>query len=165
MITIRVCGLAGIEKHRDSGAEHMVSILARGFEAHSIRPDWIDADKHHAFFFADVEHDWHPEAPTLADVERLVALATELAGPGSSGRFLIHCTAGISRSTAAALIFFCVHLGPGEEERAMRLVAESSDSPMVWPNSLMVKYADRVLQRDGRMARAVDKWVQSCGLW
>jgi len=67
---------------------------------------------------------------------------------------LIHCWAGISRSTAAAFITLCA-LNPNVEElkvaRALRRA-----SPTAYPNRLLVALADETLSRDGRMMAAVE---------
>jgi predicted protein tyrosine phosphatase len=65
---------------------------------------------------------------------------------------LIHCWAGISRSSAAAYAIACDR-NPGYE-------AEIADelrrrSPYVTPNKLMVKLADESLGRGGRMSEAI----------
>jgi len=67
---------------------------------------------------------------------------------------VVHCFAGISRSTAAAFILVCA-LAPDrrEEEIAGALRAAS---PFATPNRLLVSVADAVLRRDGRMLAAVD---------
>jgi predicted protein tyrosine phosphatase len=66
---------------------------------------------------------------------------------------LVHCWAGISRSTAAAYIMACDTLGPGcEDEVAWRLRAAS---PTAFPNRLMIELADTALGRRGFMARAI----------
>ena len=66
---------------------------------------------------------------------------------------LIHCYAGISRSTAAAYIAACA-LAPERDEaeiaRALRIA-----SPSATPNALFVSIADRLLGRDGRMVAAI----------
>jgi predicted protein tyrosine phosphatase len=66
---------------------------------------------------------------------------------------LVHCSAGISRSTAAAYIIACERMGTGSEEAcAVRL---RSAAPSATPNSLMVAIADEVLERGGRMVAAI----------
>jgi predicted protein tyrosine phosphatase len=68
---------------------------------------------------------------------------------------LIHCWAGISRSTAAAFISLCA-LNPETDEgslaQALRLA-----SPTATPNRRLVALADKVLARQGRMTAAVEK--------
>jgi predicted protein tyrosine phosphatase len=67
---------------------------------------------------------------------------------------LIHCWAGISRSSAAAFAIACDH-NPGYE----RAVADElrRRAAFVTPNRLMVELADNVLGRDGRMVDAIDR--------
>jgi predicted protein tyrosine phosphatase len=67
---------------------------------------------------------------------------------------LIHCWAGISRSSAAAFVIACDH-NPGYEwaiaDELRRRAA------FVTPNRLMVELADNVLGRNGRMVDAIDR--------
>jgi len=88
--------------------------------------------------------------PGRRHVEELLAFALrwERAAP-----MVIHCFAGISRSTAAAFIAACA-LAPERDEGdiASRLRAAS---PSATPNSRLVAVADRLLGRNGRMVRAV----------
>lgn len=68
---------------------------------------------------------------------------------------LIHCWAGISRSTAAAYISLCA-LNPDADElglaRALRLA-----SPTAYPNRRLVALGNSVLARSGRMVSAVEE--------
>jgi len=68
---------------------------------------------------------------------------------------LIHCYAGISRSTATAYITACAQ-NPhcDEEEIALALRAAS---PSASPNRRFVSLADAELGRSGRMVRAIEK--------
>jgi predicted protein tyrosine phosphatase len=66
---------------------------------------------------------------------------------------LIHCWAGISRSSAAAYAI-ASDRNPGfERDIAIELRRRS---PSATPNRLMVRLADDLLQRNGRMVDAVD---------
>ena len=66
---------------------------------------------------------------------------------------LIHCYAGVSRSTAAAFAVLCA-LAPtrSESELALRL---REASPSATPNARLVALADAALGRDGRMVAAI----------
>jgi predicted protein tyrosine phosphatase len=68
---------------------------------------------------------------------------------------VIHCYAGISRSTASAFAAVCM-LNPHRDEvsiaRQIRLV-----SPIAAPNRLIVALADKALGREGRMLHALDQ--------
>jgi predicted protein tyrosine phosphatase len=67
---------------------------------------------------------------------------------------LVHCWAGISRSTAAAYIAACA-INPDASELllARRLRAASKTAT---PNRLMIRLADAILERQGRMIAAIE---------
>lgn len=66
---------------------------------------------------------------------------------------LVHCLAGISRSTAAAYILACRAAGPGAESKIAARLRSASGSAT--PNALMVALADDILSREGRMVTAI----------
>ena len=66
---------------------------------------------------------------------------------------LIHCFAGVSRSTAAAFITACA-LNPAREEAQIARAIRSA-SPTATPNARLVAVADAMLERDGRMSAAI----------
>jgi predicted protein tyrosine phosphatase len=68
---------------------------------------------------------------------------------------LIHCWAGISRSTAAAFISLCA-LNPEADERSLARALRGA-SPTATPNPRLVALADKVLSRQGRMTSAVEQ--------
>lgn len=84
--------------------------------------------------------------PGEDDVRRLVAMAH---GLKDTDHVLIHCHAGISRSTAAAYIMACVTLGEGKEAHAWHKVLTARD--IAAPNKRMVRLADSVLMRGCKM--------------
>jgi len=67
---------------------------------------------------------------------------------------VIHCYAGVSRSTASAFAAACA-LNPHRDEMAIARQIRSA-SPIASPNRLIVSLADKALGRDGRMLRALD---------
>jgi predicted protein tyrosine phosphatase len=92
------------------------------------------------------------DGATEEDVLQIIQLAEQL--KSHSGTVLIHCEAGVSRSTAAALIIYACWLGLGREYEAMeRVMAKRS---IAIPNRRMVRLADSLLQREGRLLQARD---------
>ena len=84
-------------------------------------------------------------APSAAMLETILALR-------QTPTLLIHCFAGVSRSTAAAYVLACAKRPVGEEQA---LAAQlRSLCPEATPNALMVALADGILKRDGAMIRA-----------
>lgn len=88
--------------------------------------------------------------PSAADIAALL----DFAGGWDGGwPLLIHCWAGVSRSTAAAYVVACARSTPGREaDWADRL---RRAAPTATPNPLMIAHADRWLGRDGAMVRAI----------
>jgi predicted protein tyrosine phosphatase len=89
--------------------------------------------------------------PARAHVDALLDFSR---GWDTGQPMVIHCWAGISRSTASAFIILCDRLGPDREieiARAMRARA-----PHAQPNRLMISYADEALGRGGRMTAALN---------
>jgi predicted protein tyrosine phosphatase len=70
------------------------------------------------------------------------------------GPMVIHCWAGISRSTAAAFIGLCALNPATSEDLIARFLRETS--PTAYPNRLMIRLGDAALGRAGRMVAAVE---------
>ncbi len=127
----------------------VISLLDPHFTFPDLGPDY--AGKHLKLRFHDVHVAGDDEiAPSAAHVDRLIAFVKDL-GPDED--LLIHCRAGISRSTAAAFIAACL-LNPDVPERDLALALRRA-SPLARPNQVMVALADAALGRDGRMSHAI----------
>jgi predicted protein tyrosine phosphatase len=88
------------------------------------------------------------EYPCVDHAHAIIAFGREI--PRGS-RVLIHCWAGVSRSTAAAYVLACMHLSP---EEAMSLILNLRPGAM--PNRLLVRFSDKILGFEGRMVAAID---------
>lgn len=84
--------------------------------------------------------------PDTGTIEAILALRAE-------GTLLIHCFAGVSRSTAAAYILACAHRPTGEEAALAAFLRRGC--PEATPNALMVGLADDLLSRGGAMREAI----------
>jgi predicted protein tyrosine phosphatase len=82
------------------------------------------------------------------------ALVAELLAFGAQAPVLVvHCFAGVSRSTAAAYAIACQAAGPGQEAALARALRELSAAAT--PNPLVVALAEAALGRGGRMVEAI----------
>jgi predicted protein tyrosine phosphatase len=147
---IVVCSLrAAAEELARSGAAQAVSILASETE-HPTFPS-LRKDDHLRLTFHDVAAASPGlTAPSSNDMQKLLTFVRQW---NRSAPLLIHCWAGISRSTAAAYIATCL-LQPEQDEVDLAWDLRSA-SPSATPNPLLIALADEALGRDGRMRRAI----------
>ena len=83
--------------------------------------------------------------PQEAHIERALAFADTI----GEGSLLIHCHAGISRSSAIALAIIAKRLGPGKEKEAVKVLEKIN--PHARPNKSMVWFTDEILDRDMKL--------------
>jgi predicted protein tyrosine phosphatase len=149
---IRVCSLARLnETVTACRATHVVTLVRD--EARVFRPDGIRPENHLWLQMDDIAD---PIEGMIAPNEEHVAQLVEFVGRWKRTQpLVVHCFAGISRSTAAALIAACALFPERDEgEIALRLRAAS---PTASPNPRLVALADAHLKRNGRMVRAVSR--------
>ncbi|CAN0509714.1 unnamed protein product [Discosporangium mesarthrocarpum] len=121
----------------------------------------LPADHHLKLSFNDISMPMDGYvAPGEADVRTLVQFIQSWT---QDAPLLIHCWAGVSRSTAAAYIAQCV-LTPDADELALARELRAV-SPPATPNKLMVIHADLLLNRGGRMADAVASIGRGADAW
>lgn len=163
---LTVCGLDELRGHGDREVTHVLSILD---------PGWPDPAEEFAAYagrhrrltlrFHDVIGDLPGHEPPLPEhVEAVLRLGADLdeehgtegTGGAEAGEalrhLLVHCHAGISRSTAALAILLARKL-PGEEAAVFERIR--AIRPQAWPNSRMVAFADHQLGSRGRLVAAL----------
>jgi len=88
------------------------------------------------------------QRPVPADVAKIIEFGRDVGREG--GHLLVHCMAGISRSTAATLIVLATQSEPHEARALERMVTRNR--PISNPNDLMLQFADEQLGWDGALA-------------
>lgn len=92
----------------------------------------------------------------LATPELLKAILDFTAGLGEGDQLLVHCMAGISRSTATASAILYQHsLSIPEIEARVREVR-----PIAWPNTFMLGIYDQLLNANGSLKAMGDNWQE-----
>ena len=115
-------------------------------------PDSIEPRRHLRLAMNDISEPQPGLVPPAdSHVQQLIDF---VAGWNRQSPMLIHCWAGISRSTAAAFISLCA-LNPGIDETHIAQTLRAA-SPTATPNKRLVLLADGLLKRDGRMTGAVE---------
>jgi HEAT repeat protein len=100
--------------------------------------------------------------PSPGDVLKIVEFASLVAR--KDGDVLVHCHAGVSRSTAAALTVWAVLLGAEESSQELDVRAMSNvlaATPLARPNRWLVELADEILGREGKLVEIVEFMVYS----
>ena len=150
MPRLHVCSLALIDEMVvETGARSLVTLLSPGTKV--VRPAPIAPDRHLNIAMSDIVE---PQpGQVLPETPHLDALLDFVRAWDRREPMLIHCFAGVSRSTASAYIAACL-LAPhrDEHEIAQKLRAAS---PTATPNPRFVALADAKLGRGGRMNSAI----------
>lgn len=144
---VTICGIPELPQHAGASVTHVLSII----DTHEPRPSALDGYKnieHELIRFDDIVAEYPGfEACTQQHIEKLLGFG-ERVHARPDGHVLVHCHAGISRSTAAAAILMS-QFTPGNEEEAFLKLLELRKHG--WPNTRMIEFADRLLDRKGAL--------------
>jgi predicted protein tyrosine phosphatase len=148
--SIHVCSLSKIaDTVAATGASHLLTLINATTPVP--RPESVPAENHLFLGFNDITEPMEGMThPTLEHVKEVVAFAKSW---DREKPMVVHCFAGISRSTAAAYIIACV-LRPDLDEAELA-ASIRAQSPTATPNALLIRLADEYLGRDGRMIKAI----------
>ena len=142
------------------GATHVVTLLHNSERNQLFLPKSFDRSKWLFLEMDDVIHESAHAAPKKEQVERLLEWVKKLP---SDAHLVIHCYAGISRSTAAALAVKVQELGVDKVSEAIDwLLAER---PQACPNPVITKFADELLGADGKLHEAAEEVANAKLLW
>ena len=149
---IHVCSLAALpDTVKATGASHVLTVMANVAQVQ--RPESVLEANHLRVQMDDItEHMDGFLAPSDSHIEQVLNFVR---GWDRSAQLVIHCYAGISRSTASAFAAACL-LNPQRDEISIARQIRAA-SPIASPNRLIVSLADRALGREGRMLRALDE--------
>ena len=150
MPAVYVCPLSRLDEIvARSGASHVVTLINPGTPV--VRPASVAEDRH---LFIGVNDITDPiDGMILPDHDHLDRYLDFLRAWDRKRPMVIHCWAGVSRSTAGAFTALCLFRPDlSETVIAKRLRARS---PEATPNARLVALADARLGREGRMIEAI----------
>ncbi|MBA4387366.1 MAG: hypothetical protein C0404_05255 [Verrucomicrobia bacterium] len=167
-----MCGAADVEAYGGRGVTHLLSIDAPGYQTPT--PRWLKGPHKHVFFQDILSEDdavvLGRKAPSLEDVQAILDFGSDCIREGGQHEvhLLVHCAQGASRSPAAAFAIMALALGPGHEKEALDYVM--TRRRLAIPNRLVVRLADKLLDRKGKMVvalapvlkaanDAIDEWL------
>ena len=149
---LHVCSLAALpETVKATGASHILTVMANVDQVQ--RPASVLEVNHLRVSMDDITEEMDGFlAPSDEHIEKVLNFVR---GWDRSAPMVVHCYAGISRSTASAFAAACM-LNPHRDEIEIARQIRAR-SPIASPNRLIVSLADKALGRDGRMLRALDE--------
>lgn len=149
-----ICGIEELGGYCTVGVTHVLSILDPVFPDPAAFADF-GAHRRLALRFHDVIGErMGMIAPRIDDVERLLEFGREMTAAADAAPYLlVHCHAGISRSTASMYLLLAQSRPdlPADDV----LAAVRGIRPAAWPNMLLVEYGDALLGRDGELVAAL----------
>lgn len=149
-MSIIVCPLSRVPAlARDKNPSHVVSLLDPGTPFPELEGY---GDRHFRLAVHDIEDEF--DGLDAVCERRIGEIISLVADWPCQAPILIHCYAGISRSTATAYITACVQnpsADEGEIAQALRTASHIAS-----PNRRFIALADAVLGRNGRMSRAIE---------
>jgi predicted protein tyrosine phosphatase len=148
---IHVCSLARLhETVEETGALHVVTLLKQTDRVE--RPSSVAEANHLILGMDDIAVPM--DGYIIPAEEHVTRLIEFVRGWDRARPLVVHCFAGISRSTAGAYVAACA-LNPRRDEWAIARELRRA-SATASPNIRIVSLADRMLGRDGRMVAAIE---------
>jgi predicted protein tyrosine phosphatase len=152
---ITVCGLDELAKEASAGVTHVLSILDPGWPEPEILRNYGVHRRLRLHFHDVIEPLPGWIAPERWDVDLLLAFGRDVAetsGGIGGTHLLVHCHAGVSRSTAAAILILAQRHADRPADEALAEVARLR--PRAWPNLRMLELGDAALGRNGEIVAA-----------
>jgi predicted protein tyrosine phosphatase len=149
-----ICGIDELGMYSGAKVSHVLSILDPEWPVPEVFGTYGEHVKLELRFDDVIEDRGRVLAPQRFHVERLLEFGRELNhAPPSETHLLVHCHAGISRSSASLALL----AAQAEPERpAARIFADILEvRPQIWPNLRIIEMGDALLGRNGALVAAV----------
>lgn len=154
--TLTICGIDELAAQRSRDVSHVLSILDPELPEIETFQSYGEHHRTTLRFHDIIDPADKKILPAPEHVAAILQFGSDLApsiGSGGDGHLLVHCHMGVSRSTAAMLSLLAQACPEETEDRLFDRLRQIR--PQAWPNSLMVGYADDLLERDGRLIMAL----------
>jgi predicted protein tyrosine phosphatase len=127
---------------------HVVSLLDPGTKIPKVSVN------HHVEFFHDIEgpmaNFYRPQATHIANILEFIKTFSD------NDNILVHCHAGVSRSTAISILIFIQH-GISIEDAYEKVFRVRN---CMWPNSRIIQLGDELLNCEGKLLVYHKKWQE-----
>ena len=149
---ITVCGIDELAGHCSTGASHVLSILDPEFPVPEAFGTFGEHEKLELRFDDIIEDIAGQRPPNGDDVARILAFGRDLIAAPRPSHLLVHCHAGISRSTASMALIIAQTLPDAPAEAVLGLVHGIREK--AWPNLRLIELGDAQLRRGGTLVAA-----------
>lgn len=141
---ITICGIEELDGHCSTGASHVLSILDPDYPVPEAFGAFGEHQKLEVRFHDIVDDTPGLLAPQPEHVERILALGRDLlVEPSATAHLLVHCHAGISRSTASMALILAQAMPEQPAEAILALVHGMREK--AWPNLRVMEIGDAML--------------------
>jgi predicted protein tyrosine phosphatase len=154
---LTICGLQELGAFRNAAVTHVLSILDPNYPEPADFASYGPHERLTLRFDDIIDPAPGLVAPTREHIEQLLSFGEGLAASEGDplSHLLIHCHAGISRSTASMAILLTEARPHASEDDVFAHIREIR--PQAWPNSRMIMLADQLLGRRGRLVEALKR--------
>ena len=150
---ITVCGIEELAGHGTTGASHVLSILDPDHPVPEAFGAFGEHEKLEIRFHDIIDETPGLRMPQSEHVERILKLGRDLnAEPVATAHLLVHCHAGISRSTASMALILAQALPEQPAHTILALVHGIREK--AWPNLRLIEIGDAMLGRNGTLVEA-----------
>jgi predicted protein tyrosine phosphatase len=150
---ITVCGIGELEGHRTTRATHVLSILDPDYPVPEAFGQYGEHERVELRFHDIIDPTPGMILPRFDHVEAVLAFGRSLlAEPNPPANLIVHCHAGISRSTASMALILAQAMPNQSAEEIFGLLYGIRDK--TWPNLRLIEMGDAMLGRSGSLVDA-----------
>jgi predicted protein tyrosine phosphatase len=150
---IDVCGLDELPGHRATGFTHVLSILDPAWPEPKVFGTFGEHTRLELHFDDVIDEVPGMVAPRPEHVAQVLAFGRTLqAERNGRAHLLVHCHAGVSRSTASMALILAQALPALPATAILREVLRIR--PQAWPNLRLIEIGDALLERHGEIVAA-----------
>lgn len=162
VLPLQVCGVSELADELAKGASHLVSITDPDV-ALGVDVDMLDADHRlHLSFHDVIRATVHLSAAGEADMARVLAFGAGIAAASAPpSRIVVHCTAGVSRSSAVTMVLLAQAGGVAAVEDLLAVMRD--EGRIFWPNLRLIALGDRALGLEGALIDAILAHYRAAG--
>lgn len=150
---ITICGIDELDGHTTAGISHVLSILDPEWPVPEAFGSFGEHEKLELRFHDVIDDAEYLQGPHEEHVAQLLRFGGGLmAEPPPDVHLLVHCHAGISRSTASMALILAQALPQRTAGEVMAELLRIRDK--AWPNLRIIELGDAMLNRGGTLIRA-----------